>query len=87
MLSVGQMGSAGLLSEVSGMLTGSKKQLGAPGLIPMDRAYTAVADLGKMATGKGDASRFAHDVFQLTPGLAVLAPAKSFESYVNPQNQ
>lgn len=86
-LSMTQMGSMGLLGEVAGIVSGNKKQVGSPGMIPLDRAYAAVGELGKAAQGKGSASRFAHDVFQLTPGLSVLAPAKSFEGYVNPQNQ
>lgn len=86
-LSMTQVGSMGLISEVAGVLSGGKKQVGSPGLIPADRAYAAIGELGKAAQGKGSASRFAHDVFQLIPGMAVLAPAKSFEGYVNPQKQ
>ena len=86
-LSMAQMGSMGLIGEVAGIVTDGKKQVGSPGLIPADRAYAAIGELGKAASGNGSMSRFAHDVFQLTPGLAVLAPAKSFEGYVNPQKQ
>jgi len=73
--SVGQMGGVGLGSEVWSWAAGTKKGMGAPGLIPFDRAANLVGDVFK-----GDPKRVAHDAFGLTPLLSIIPPLKAMEA-------
>lgn len=51
--SFGQMGSFGLFSDMFGIISGTKQQFGAPGLISIDRMYKT---LGQAAQGNGSAA-------------------------------
>lgn len=68
----GQMGSLGLFSELFGIVTGSKQQFGAPGLITIDRLYKLGGDVFS-----GDASQAAAGAIQATPILSIIPGARA----------
>lgn len=63
----GQMGSLGLFSELFGVVTGTKQQFGAPGLITIDRLYKLGGDVFS-----GDVGQAAAGAIQATPILSII---------------
>lgn len=73
---LGQMGSLGLLTELAGVLSGSKREFGSPALIPVDRAMRLLQSGQSFAFGEGTGSKLLQDAAALTP-LAILPMNKA----------
>lgn len=72
---IGQAGGLGVFSELWGVVSGSKKQFGAPGLIPIDRMYSTAGDIAQ-----GNFERGAHGLVQATPLLGAMLPVRALEN-------
>jgi hypothetical protein len=70
--SIGQMGSLGLLGEMWNFLSGNKREVGSPGLIPFDRVARAGASTAQAVVGSGDAATVVKDWAAVSPLLSVL---------------
>lgn len=73
---LGQMGSLGLLTELAGVLSGSKREFGSPALIPVDRAMRLLQSGQSFTFGEGTGSKLLQDAAALTP-LAILPMNKA----------
>lgn len=79
--SLGQMGGLGMIGEVAGILSGTKSQIGAPGMIPFDRAAKLAGAIGGNLAGDQKYAQTAHAAFQTAPFLAILPPLKALEGW------
>lgn len=70
----GQMGALGAFAEIAGVATGSKSQVGAPGLIPVDRAIGVFG-----AVAQGNMPKAGDLTFQMLPVLSLIQPIRAFE--------
>lgn len=75
--SLGQMGALGLGGEIASVLTGSKRSVGAPGLIPWDRAYSLAGSAASATVGDGSASKVAQDAAALVPFFSLIPGNKA----------
>lgn len=70
--SIGQMGALGLVGEMWNFLSGNKREVGSPGLIPFDRVARAGASSASAIFGNGEASRAAQDWAAVSPLFSIL---------------
>lgn len=69
---IGQMGTLGGMTEVWNWLSGSKREVGATGLIPFDRTIRAAQSGTSAMFGEGDGGKAAKDLMSLAPLAAVV---------------
>lgn len=69
------MGGLGAFSEAWGIVSGDRKQFGAPGLIPIDRLYGLAGDIAQ-----GDVAGAASGALFMTPLLGILQPIRALEA-------
>lgn len=67
-----QLGALGLFSELFGVMSGTKQQFGAPGLIAVDRLYKALGSIHE-----GNPGNTAAAVVNATPILSAILPARA----------
>lgn len=77
---IGQMGGIGLASEVWGFASGSKREVGSPGMIPFDRPIKAAQSVASATFGAGSSDTAIKNVVGLLPILAVLPPLKAMQA-------
>lgn len=75
--SIGQMGALGLGGELASVITGSKRSVGAPGLIPWDRGYSLVQSSASAAFGDGKSAKAMQDAAALIPFFSVIPGNKA----------
>jgi len=78
--SIGQMGALGLAAEMWNFLSGNKREVGSPGLIPFDRVARAGASSASAAFGSGEASKAAADWMAVSPLLSVMPGWKMLQN-------
>lgn len=83
--SIGQMGSLGLMTEMWNWLSGTKREVGAPGLIPFDRTIRAASSASSAMFGEGTAGQAAKDSLSLAPILGVAPGFKMLGSLLVPK--
>lgn len=77
--SIGQMGSIGLLGEMWSWITGTKSEVGSPGLIPFDRAIRAGQSVGAAAFHEGSAAEAATDVASAMPIIGIMPGIRNLQ--------
>ncbi len=77
--SIGQMGALGLGGEISNIVFGGKSSFGSPGLIPADRAITAVQSAIGFAAGNTDGSKAAQDAAAIVPFMNLIPGSKALQ--------
>lgn len=83
--SIGQMGSLGGLTEIWNWLSGTKREVGAPGLIPFDRTIRAASSASSAMFGDGSTGQAAKDSMALAPILGVAPGFKMLGSLLVPK--
>lgn len=71
----GQMGALGMFGEITSVASGQKGSFGAPGLIPIDRAYALT---GSVASGNWE--KAGGDLYKMMPILGVATPLRGFSN-------
>lgn len=71
----GQMGALGMFGELVSVASGQKGSFGAPGLIPIDRAYALT---GSVAAGNWE--KAGGDLYKMMPILGVATPLRGFSN-------
>lgn len=71
----GQMGALGMFGEGISVASGQKGSFGAPGLIPIDRAYALT---GSVASGNWE--KAGGDLYKMMPILGVATPLRGFSN-------
>lgn len=71
----GQMGALGMFGELVSVASGQKGSFGAPGLIPIDRAYALT---GSVLAGNWD--KAGGDLYKMMPILGVATPLRGFSN-------
>ena len=66
---MGQMGGLGVGSEIAGVLSGQRREFGAPALIPVDKAYQFLG-----SAGQGNFGQAGSTLLSATPLLGLLPP-------------
>lgn len=75
MKAFGQMGALGMFGEGVAVASGQKGSFGAPGLIPIDRAYALT---GSVAAGNWE--KAGGDLYKMIPVLGVATPLRGFSN-------
>lgn len=71
--SIGQMGAVGLFGELLAVMRGQKNQWGAPGLIPLDRAYKIIGSASRGDLGGAlEATGTAVPLISISPAVRAL---------------
>jgi len=71
----GQMGALGAFGEIAAVVSGSKNQFGAPGVIPLDRAMSLVGSVAQ-----GNSQKAADTAFQMLPVISLLQPIRGLKN-------
>ena len=71
--SIGQMGAVGLFGELLAVMRAQKNQWGAPGLIPLDRAYKIIGSASRGDLGGAlEATGTAVPLISISPAVRAL---------------